>query len=176
MAWQTYRAFCPMWAYSRCNYKTTIKNLKDEQEWRDHMRNHFRDDDEDIPGHLRCWFTACPHSQPENAFKSRDLRDTDANLDNFDEFLGHTSKHFQNEPWLRETDLHHGDVDMLFTAWLKNEIYDSYFNPQIPRKQDEFLPDDVFVYFAGILEEQGYDSTERDLTSHEEVQQRAMDT
>jgi hypothetical protein len=166
-----------MWAYSRCNYKKAISNSADEQGWIDHMRNHFREDDEDIPPILHCWFTACPRSQQDNAFKSLGTEsDTDDNLANFNEFLRHTLNHFQQDLSLSREDLRHDDIHMLLTAWLKNEVYDAYHSPQIPVKQDEPLPDDIFAYFERLLEQQGYDPTERDLNSYDAVEQRTRDT
>lgn len=136
------------------------------------MRAHFREDPQGIPFALRCWFGVCPHSQSDNSFKS-ETYDEDHRAINFAKFLGHTLQRFEDEPWLNCLDVRYDDIDMLMTAWLKNEVWDAPYTPQIPEKHDERLPKPVFDYFAQRLVEEGYDPTRRDLISYDEVEQEA---
>jgi hypothetical protein len=154
-----------MWAYSRCNYRKVIHGDTDKQDWKDHMRLHFREDDGDIPYSIRCWFKECGEVIHTSS------NDPEEKLVHLDNYLEHTLKDFRKKPWLSVHDLRDDDIDMIMTAWINNEIWDAYYDPRIPAKQDERLPEELFDEFARRIDEQGYDPTRRDLISYVEVEQ-----
>ncbi|KAH8906883.1 hypothetical protein BR93DRAFT_937817 [Coniochaeta sp. PMI_546] len=158
-----YIALCPFYQYSRCSYTKEIidESTQSILEWKQHIRNHYPKDPEDIPFALHCWIDSCPSSHVTEAFFSSTPKVLDLH-DNFNYLLDHVLDHFRNEPRLSRDDLRKDDDEMLVTAW--HEVWDAYHNPKVPEKHTERLPEEVYNDLCRRLEVAGYSSKLRDLT------------